>query len=1197
MLFQFFRSLDKKPHFYGSGIVFVIALLFFVFALVNTPSTPVPSQLPSSQKIQTILAKNRISPVFHDRTIQAGLYFVHHQRGEKLTGLNETLGSGACAMDYDQDGWIDLFLVNGVGQTYFYGQRQWWQQQTSHALYRNTGNAKFENVTKDARLTDPSWGMGCVAGDLDNDGDPDLFITNFGANTLYRNNGDGTFEDISKHAGFAGNRWSTSATLADYDNDGLLDIYVVNYIRYQKGGNTLEEDSGFQIKSPPSFSAKLYDSEGNRLYRNLGNLQFEDVTRDAGVIDSSGRGLAAIWMDLDGNQYLDLVVANDENSPNAIFLNAGDGTFQEAGSYFRLNIPHSSTGLATGDLDNDEDLDLVVGSGSGYPMHLFINQRSPVSFQSDFYFSGVPLHDQARERGVGDETSISLANRGIGMFDFNNDGWLDLFVVNGWNIPDLDNPASAQGQRKLLWVNQGNGILHGVENLESLRDNLSARSAVFADFDNDGDMDIYVTHNNDLGQLLMNETKPQHWLGIQLEGSISNRDAIGAKVWLGTSNKRQFQTVRRGEGYLSNNDPRIHFGLGEAAHVKQISVQWPDGTQTNYPNVPVDHYITILQDQPQIRMVQTTSSFHEAQTSLKLQLGSEKAENRAEYLRWLVENNDMDEQLRELKIAVHDPDAGVRKTAIEMAGNMEWHQGISILIPALDDLEAPNRIAALQALQQYEQDILVRWLLRSFHDPSPQVRCTVAEVFASFFHEEEAVIHRKYAAIPELIRLLDDKNPKVRQCAIRALGHSENFRGVGPLLHLLDDEVAEVRLEAIRSLGLIREQRVAPALHRIFKNPDQSPQVKAQVLIALKRLNDPNWLTLFKNLLPPLSTTDPDFEKVYMALEILHAIQEDYQDGVVISHQRLHEVVLAWLGSPDNLLRSNVPQKITLSILEILKKLRSSDLFTVTEQLTNHQDAVVRQNTYQMLMQLDIHDFIANLSVPLLLKQLEDSATRLLAIKALAHYATEDVVQKALLRIIEDDQQDINSRLAAFDSLGSGASHRVLSDYLYRDSHELLRAASLKYWGNQLSTAMPKSYTPYPLIHSIQDPSMFVRQIAVEILLKQKDAWAKQILDNIILDANQPLDIRAQVLQGFPIHQDKVHLEMLLRLARWRHDPIYKNAISGLGQFDDPRAEQFLWKLLKNKKEMTEVRWEAASALQHRSPQAILQYVRSKDSL
>ncbi|MBF0286525.1 MAG: VCBS repeat-containing protein [SAR324 cluster bacterium] len=1197
MLSKSFRSSDHKYRFYGSGLVLSIAFLLLAIVLFKTPTTPISLERSARQNTQhSIPTKNHV-PVFHDRTLQAGLYFVHHQRGKKLTGLTETMGSGACAMDYDQDGWMDLFLVNGTGQTYFYGQSQWWQQKKGHALYRNTGNAQFENVTSEAGLLQSSWGMGCVAGDLDNDGDSDLFITNFGENRLYRNNGDGTFDDITKNSGIAGKRWSTSVTLADYDKDGWLDIYVVNFIRYQKGANTLEEGRGFQMKVPPSFDARLYDSEENRLYRNLGNLQFQDETVHAGVADASGRGLSSIWLDLDGNQYPDLVVANGEGSPNAVFLNSGNGTFQEAGSFFRLNTPYSSTGVAFGDLDRDGDLDLVMGSDSGYPVQLFINQKSSISFQSNFNLSKKPLHDQARDRGVTDEQLIGFANRGLGLFDLNNDGWLDLFMTNGWHIPDLDNPASTQGQRKLLWINQGDGMFqYDLTSSEALTANLSARSAVFADFDNDGDMDIYVSHNNDLGQLLINETKPQHWLGIVLENSTGNRDAIGAKVWLKTPESRQFQTVHRGEGYLSSNDPRIHFGLGLETQIDQITVQWPDGIQTNYTEIPVDHYVTISKDQPQF-IIKRAASSHNLDRAMKLQMGAEKAENRSQYLLWTAEHDTISEQLREIEIAIHDPDASVRKTAINISGTMNGKQGIPILITALDDLNPSNRIEALQALQHHEQDVLVRWFLRSFHDPAPQVRCAVADAFASFFREEEAVIHRKHTAIPELIRLLSDQNPTVRKCAARALGYSENFRAVGPLLQLMGDQVEEVRLTAIRALGLIREQRVIPSLHRVFHDPSQSPEMKAQILIALKRLHDLEWIFLFKNLFPPLDEIELHLEEANTVLKILQAIHGDYQDGVVISHQSLHESVLEWLGSPDDLFLSEIPGTIALSVLETLGKLRSPYLFIVTDQLMHHRDAVVRMGAYHLLLRLDNDYFVSNVPVSLLLKRLGDAATRLLAIKALAQYSEEGMVQKALLRIIEDKEQPLENRLEAFNSLENKKNHRVLSDYLYRDSSELIRAASLRYWAKQEPPNLQGTHTPFPLIHSIQDQNIVVRQVAVDIALQQKHIWAKQFLNTIILDTNQPLSLRMQILNGLLESKAEVYLDILLQLTKWRHDPIFKNAISGLGLFEDQTTEQYLWKLLKNKKEQIEVRWQAAAALKHRYPKEVLQYVRSRESL
>ena len=307
-------------------IVGCLALVFW-----NIPNTPMEYRV--SQKAPFLNAPAPpppASPVFRDATLSSGLHFIHWQGGQKLEGLDETTGSGACVLDYDNDGWMDLFLVNGSGQSHFYRRTQWWQKPVSSALYRNESDGTFQEVTEGAGLRQTRWGMGCVTGDLDNDGDSDLFLTTLGQNVLYRNNGDGTFTEVTTASGIQGEGWSTSAVLADYDQDGLLDIYVVNYLSYPKGAHTFERDSGFQASARPSFDPTLFNSLPNQLYHNRGGLVFEEVAQSAGVEDASGRGLAALWLDVNQDGYPDLVVSNDKGFPNSLFINLQNGRFQPA---------------------------------------------------------------------------------------------------------------------------------------------------------------------------------------------------------------------------------------------------------------------------------------------------------------------------------------------------------------------------------------------------------------------------------------------------------------------------------------------------------------------------------------------------------------------------------------------------------------------------------------------------------------------------------------------------------------------------------------------------------------------------------------------------------------------------------------------------------------------------------------------------
>lgn len=323
------------------------------------------SQRPVSPQIQSIIVKrlNGKKDFFPpgikmvDATAESGMTFAHVQSGMTLTSLNEVIGSGACVADYDRDGFPDIYAVNGSGFAHYYGKRWWWSDPPGNALYRNKGDGTFEDVASGAGVARQGWGMGCAFGDYDNDGYPDLYVTNYGANVLYHNNGDGTFADVTDHARAGDKRWGTSAVWFDYDNDGDLDFYVVNYVVFDKGMTPGEPNSAFKAIQPFLMDSSLFDGEGNVLFRNNGGGTFTDVTAAAGVANSAGRSMGAVAFDYDNDGDQDLYIAND-GSRNILFRNNGDGTFTDVGGALGVDSPLSGMGVSAGDYDNDGDMDI-----------------------------------------------------------------------------------------------------------------------------------------------------------------------------------------------------------------------------------------------------------------------------------------------------------------------------------------------------------------------------------------------------------------------------------------------------------------------------------------------------------------------------------------------------------------------------------------------------------------------------------------------------------------------------------------------------------------------------------------------------------------------------------------------------------------------------------------------------------------------
>jgi hypothetical protein len=524
---------------------------------------------------------------FEDATAGSGISFRHVNGATGQKFMLETLGSGVCVFDYDGDGRQDLFFVQS-GRLPGYQPRQ----PLRSALYRNLGGGRFEEVTEIAGVGGPDrYGFGCVAGDLDGDGQRDLYVTYYGPNVLYRNNGDGTFTDVTGKAGVGNPLWSTSAGLADYDGDGDLDLYVVNYVDYHLESSLYcgENRPGYRTVCHP----KNFDSQPDVLYRNLGDGTFEDVSLAAGILDRTGKGLGLVWGDYDNDGTEDLYVANDD-TPNFLWRNRGDGSFEEVAALVGValsedGIPQAGMGTDMGDYDNDGLLDIFVTNLAEETNELYHNDGKGLF--SDLTFTS----------GVGPPSLMTLGF-GTFFFDPDNDGLPDLFVANGHIIDNiaLYSDTITFEQPLHLYRNRGGGRfeLSGAGAGEPFRRGLVGRGAVPFDFDDDGDEDIVVAQNDRPALLLRNAGAPRgHWATLTLAGAPPNRDAVGARVELVAGGTRQVREARTAFSYLSQGDRRIHFGLGRNTTIDRVIVRWPgkQGYREEFTGIPADVFTTLEQ--------------------------------------------------------------------------------------------------------------------------------------------------------------------------------------------------------------------------------------------------------------------------------------------------------------------------------------------------------------------------------------------------------------------------------------------------------------------------------------------------------------------------------------------------------------------------------------------------------------------------
>jgi hypothetical protein len=503
--------------------------------------------------------------------------------------LVETTGTGVAMIDYDGDGLVDLFFVNGSTLDGFPGGTE----PTNH-LYRNKGDRTFEDVTVKAGLAASGWGQGACVGDYDNDGRDDLFVTSWGGNHLYHNDGAGHFTDVTAAAGLTSpqRRWSTGCAFLDYDRDGRLDLFVGNYIDFDPAATPRPESGLCRYRGlPVACGPSGLPGAHNLLYHNRGDGTFEDVSERAGITHTTGTyALGVSTIDFDNDGWVDLYVA-DDSSPSVLYRNNHDGTFTDiavgAGcAYSQDGKAQSGMGVAVGDYDRNGTMDIFKTNFAGDTSTLYANTGHGA------------CEDRTFAAGLGLNTR--WLGWGTAFVDLDNDGWLDLLLANGHVYPEVRTVRSESGyeQPKVVYRNLGNGRFEDITARlgPPLTVPKAARGAAFGDIDNDGWIDVAIANVNDRPDLYRVTGDPgRHWIELKLVGTVSNRDAIGARVHIAAGDAHQWQEVRGGGSYLSQNDLRVHFGLGAATIVDRLDVRWPNGHEEHWTRLAADKLHTIVE--------------------------------------------------------------------------------------------------------------------------------------------------------------------------------------------------------------------------------------------------------------------------------------------------------------------------------------------------------------------------------------------------------------------------------------------------------------------------------------------------------------------------------------------------------------------------------------------------------------------------
>ncbi len=526
-------------------------------------------------------------PQFTEVTREAGITFCNTSGGAEKHYVIETQSAGVGWWDYDGDGELDLFFTNGPTDV------ETPESGTGNALYRGRPGGTFAETTAQAGLGLKGWNMGCSMADYDNDGDADLYVTRWGPNALYRNEGKSRFTEVAARAGVADPGWGIGCGFGDYDNDGDLDLYVANYVDFELHGPPFYDQWCTHTGIPAACGPKGFKAQPDVLYRNEGSGKFADVTQAAGIAQPAYYGMGVVWGDVDLDGDLDLYVAND-GQPNNLFRNEGGGRFTDvaplSGTAFSGDgRAQAGMGVALGDYDNDGQYDLLVTNFAQDYDTLYRNEGT--GFFADV--SGLT--------GIAGPSRPYLS-WGTFFFDWDQDGWQDIFIANGHLMPAIDRAGIgiSYRQRNQLFRNTGKGRFADVS-LEAgpgMAPERVARGAAYADYDHDGDLDVVVANLDDRPALLRNDGGAKgHWLQLRLRGTQSNRDGIGARLSLHSASGRQYRQVCGGSSFQAQHDLRVHFGLGSDTIVEELEVYWPSGTVQTFKQVRADRAYTLSENQ------------------------------------------------------------------------------------------------------------------------------------------------------------------------------------------------------------------------------------------------------------------------------------------------------------------------------------------------------------------------------------------------------------------------------------------------------------------------------------------------------------------------------------------------------------------------------------------------------------------------
>lgn len=1165
-------------------IILTIAISLVILLSQSMPRSElvVPPIVPSLQ-VATI------DPVsFKDVTFQWNAAVTHQQLSTHLTTTTESLGSGICAIDANNDGWIDLFFVGGQGHTRPYGKSSWWSKNTGNRLLINKEGHHFEDVTLKAGLENHIWGMACAVGDLNNDGLSDLIITGVGLNLVFKNNGNTTFSNVTPSSGIVSDNWSTGASLADFNDDGLLDFYLSNYVKFQKGARTFERNSGFKGTTNVAFDQTLYDPEPNRLYLNKGNFQFEDVGKKVGVENSLGRSLGAKWYDLNKDDWLDLIVINDHGSPNQVYINNQGKGFTRGSKVQALLEIAGAHDLVINDFDNDSFSEFYMTRSLDYspvflssnPMGLALTDDKQSLVKTSQIRSS--YQDVSWNVGLAKTHLIPFSGWGSTAADFNNDGFLDLYVANGLIRPDLDSPFIAQAQENSLFINsQGRRFELGPPTANTEYPS-SSRGVISVDLDNDGFLEVIVSNNNGVLQIYENKKRINNWIALDFSGVSKEADVFGSKVILSTDSRKIVRILNYQQQFLSQGDKRLHIGLSQDQKVEKIQIKWRDGTESEFDSVDANKYYAVDKDSGLLKAIDYRVDSYR---HFKGALGLFDEESLIKLSKLLIDVVSPIYNNGDIADLWNIGSINVRVSMLEqIAAYLDRNSSVNTINPyltiikqALVDQSSRVKIKAIEILRKSELDVSVNWLIPLLTDSDPQVQCAVSEVFSHFFEEEEAVTHRKTLAIPALVKLLQSKNVEVVICAADTLAVAESRRAVIPLMELVKDSIeSRVQLAAIRALGLIGDIESISPIRNVVELSSLPGEVVGAGLVALRRLDksiaeqvfDSFFVGYYKN------------SSLHLKYDALAYLFSDV-DGVIFPRSKLESVLSEVIRSSELQGLDNKEYKdlVDLARLEAISASRSSRYERDITPLVQSTNQVVKKKALMNLALLNskssrkkFERYAFQEEVAYIVKLFKEIAI------------SKNGLRDELIEALSKNSSRINIALEVMEGLPFKSGSRLLNSLLNKELKDAqlfsILSACVEYGyspdfgGELLGLGVSENLRPLVLDCFLQ------AEPEDNGLIDEFEFKTFSILKTLLSDNSLDMNTRAKLLIKASERNKLIGRELLLKKLNSLPQKWLLPALEALSGVEELKYQKdFLWSLYKNSQLSWTVRLHAAQLL------------------